>query len=77
MDNAKTLVEGTEFCSKILTKNVSTKDKIIGELQVRGDSVFKKYWRKPEATKQSFTDDGWFCTGILFEKKILCLMKNA
>jgi malonyl-CoA/methylmalonyl-CoA synthetase len=34
-----------------------------GELLVKGDSVFKCYWRKPEATKQTFTADGWFKTG--------------
>jgi len=34
-----------------------------GELQVRGPSVFKCYWNKPEATAESFTVDGWFKTG--------------
>ncbi|XP_054626808.1 malonate--CoA ligase ACSF3, mitochondrial [Dunckerocampus dactyliophorus] len=34
-----------------------------GELQVRGPSVFKEYWNKPQETKESFTDDGWFKTG--------------
>uniref|UniRef100_UPI0037E8AE23 malonate--CoA ligase ACSF3, mitochondrial n=1 Tax=Semicossyphus pulcher TaxID=241346 RepID=UPI0037E8AE23 len=34
-----------------------------GELLVRGPSVFKEYWNKPEATRESFTDDGWFKTG--------------
>ena len=34
-----------------------------GELQVRGPSVFQGYWRKPEATAKSFTEDGWFLTG--------------
>jgi len=37
----------------------------VGELQVRGDNVFPGYWNKPEATKESFTDDGWFVTGDL------------
>ncbi|TKS70254.1 Acyl-CoA synthetase family member 3, mitochondrial [Collichthys lucidus] len=34
-----------------------------GELLVRGPSVFKEYWNKPQETKESFTDDGWFKTG--------------
>lgn len=33
-----------------------------GEIQVRGPAVFAEYWRKPEATRESFRD-GWFCTG--------------
>lgn len=34
-----------------------------GEIQVKGDNVFCEYWNKPEATKQAFTEDGWFRTG--------------
>lgn len=34
-----------------------------GELLVRGHSVFKEYWNKPQETRESFTDDGWFKTG--------------
>jgi malonyl-CoA/methylmalonyl-CoA synthetase len=33
-----------------------------GEIEVRGPSVFKEYWGKPEATEKSFRD-GWFRTG--------------
>jgi malonyl-CoA/methylmalonyl-CoA synthetase len=33
-----------------------------GEIQVRGDNVFKEYWNKPEATHAVFKK-GWFCTG--------------
>lgn len=38
-----------------------------GELQVKGPSVFKKYYHNPEKTKKAFTDDGWFMTGDLVE----------
>jgi len=33
-----------------------------GEIQVRSPSVFKEYWRRPEATAVSFQGD-WFRTG--------------
>jgi long-chain acyl-CoA synthetase len=34
-----------------------------GELEVRGPSVFHRYWKKPEETAEVFTADGWFKTG--------------
>lgn len=34
-----------------------------GELLVRGPSVFKEYWNKPQETEEAFTADGWFRTG--------------
>jgi malonyl-CoA/methylmalonyl-CoA synthetase len=33
-----------------------------GEIEVRGPSVFREYWRRPEVTRDSFRD-GWFRTG--------------
>ncbi len=35
----------------------------IGNLQVRGDNVFKGYWKMPEKTAEDFTADGFFNTG--------------
>jgi malonyl-CoA/methylmalonyl-CoA synthetase len=37
----------------------------VGILQVKGDNVFKGYWRMPEKTAEEFTDDGFFITGDL------------
>ena len=33
-----------------------------GEIEVRGSSVFREYWRRPEATRAAFRG-GWFRTG--------------
>jgi len=33
-----------------------------GEIEVRGPSVFKEYWNRPEATAEAFRE-GWFRTG--------------
>ncbi len=34
-----------------------------GELLVRGESIFKGYWHKPDETREAFDAEGWFHTG--------------
>ena len=43
--------------------NVECKFAADGELLVRGPSIFKGYWHKPEATAQAIDAEGWFSTG--------------
>lgn len=39
-------------------------DGTIGEVIIRGPTVFKGYWQQQQqATQAAFTDDGWFRTG--------------
>jgi malonyl-CoA/methylmalonyl-CoA synthetase len=46
----------------------STGRERLGEIQLRGPTIFREYWRNPEATKKEFTEDEdgkgkWFKTG--------------
>jgi long-chain acyl-CoA synthetase len=36
-----------------------------GEILIKGPNVFREYWRNPEATRDTFTEDGWLLTGDL------------
>ncbi|HSZ39819.1 MAG TPA: long-chain fatty acid--CoA ligase [Trebonia sp.] len=38
-----------------------------GEVLVKGKTIFPAYWRNEQATKEAFTDDGWYRTGDIGE----------
>jgi fatty-acyl-CoA synthase len=35
----------------------------VGEIQIKGPNVINEYWNRPEATADSYTEDGWFKSG--------------
>lgn len=44
-------------------RNVSIRIAEDGEIEVSGPNVMLGYYNKPEATRDTFTEDGWFKTG--------------
>ena len=44
-------------------KDVTDQLETPGEVQIKGDLLFKAYWQLPEVTKKEFTSDGWFKSG--------------
>ena len=44
-------------------ENVQTRFAEDGELEVKGPTVFKGYWKKEKESAEAFTPDGWFKTG--------------
>ncbi|XP_034947583.1 malonate--CoA ligase ACSF3, mitochondrial [Chelonus insularis] len=70
------LVQGDYQGSKIISKS---KPPINGELQVKGESVFREYWNRPEATNKVFTRDKWFKTGdtIKYENGVYSILGRS
>lgn len=44
---------------------VKTDGTQVGQVQVRGATLFDRYWNQNYATETAFTNDGWFITGDL------------
>ncbi|MDZ7684810.1 MAG: fatty acid--CoA ligase family protein [Gammaproteobacteria bacterium] len=61
--------ESSGRCSAVLELRIVDTDGNVlpanerGELQVRGTSVFKGYWNRPDANAETFDEDGWMRTG--------------
>ena len=48
----------------------------VGEIQLRGPTIFHEYWGNPQATRESFVDGGdggeaWFCTGDVATRRVV------
>lgn len=62
------------FPAKIQTRLVNpdtgeeiTTTGVEGELRIAGAMTFDGYWKAPELSREAFDDQGYFCTGDLFE----------
>ncbi|MCJ1264008.1 hypothetical protein MMC22_003879 [Lobaria immixta] len=57
-----TCIPGLEM--RVITNDgTEARSNEIGELQLHGPVIFKEYFNNSQATKEAFTDDGWFITG--------------
>ena len=63
-DSKHVLIETYKDEDKLVKQGVD----LFGELQIKGKMVFKEYHGKPDKTKETFSDDGWFKTGKLFPR---------
>lgn len=57
------ILEASNHEGKLSTNYTSNEEHLQGELQVKGDSIFREYFNRPEATAKDLSSDGWFKTG--------------
>ncbi|KAK4913752.1 medium-chain fatty acid-CoA ligase faa2, partial [Elasticomyces elasticus] len=69
-DYGTSTVGGVTACSEVCLLSVpdmeytaEDKPNPRGEVLIRGPNLFREYYKNPEETKKSFTEDGWFKTG--------------
>lgn len=58
------------FQSKIVdldTEKEITESGMPGEMRIKGASVLRGYWKRDDINNKIFDEDGYFCTGDLFE----------
>lgn len=71
-------VEGLEWTTRIAhyfeskivdteTGETITETGMPGEMRIKGASVFPGYWRQEDLNHEIFDEEGYFCTGDLFE----------
>jgi len=58
-------IDGTRYpgCVGWALPQVEVKTDEDGAILIKGACLFKEYYKREEATKKEFTDDGWFRTG--------------
>jgi malonyl-CoA/methylmalonyl-CoA synthetase len=69
-DTKHVLIESDPVKDTFLNQSES-KEEIFGELQIKGDMIFREYLNKPKQTKETFSEDGWFKTGLFFCKLLV------
>jgi long-chain acyl-CoA synthetase len=59
----------TRIDESMVNQEFEDADGTVGEIHLRGPNVTDGYWQMPDKTAEAFTDDGWFKTGDLVEKR--------